>query len=60
MGFVRGYLMPHEVASMLAVSVSSIRRYCDEGQLTCTITPGGHRRVMGGPLLTRLGSSQNF
>lgn len=36
---------PKEVASVIGVSESSIKRWCDRGELTITRTAGGHRRI---------------
>lgn len=36
-------LKPSEAAAMLGVTVRSVARYADLGQLAC-IRPGGHRR----------------
>jgi excisionase family DNA binding protein len=36
---------PRQVAEALGVSESSVKRWCDQGQITMVRTPGGHRRV---------------
>ena len=36
---------PRQVAEALGVSESSVKRWCDQGQLPVVRTPGGHRRV---------------
>ncbi|MHC5108919.1 MAG: MerR family transcriptional regulator [Planctomycetota bacterium] len=38
-------LSPSEVALALGTSESSVRRWCDSGQLTVTRTSGGHRKI---------------
>ncbi|HIK12924.1 MAG TPA: IS607 family transposase [Oscillatoriaceae cyanobacterium M33_DOE_052] len=38
------YVTPQKAASLLGVSVSSLRRWSDSGQLTTFRTPGGQRR----------------
>jgi len=38
------YVTPQQAASLLGVSVSSLRRWSDSGQLTAVRTPGGQRR----------------
>jgi len=38
-------LSTHEVAQILGVTPMSIIRYCENGQLPFTKTPGGHRRI---------------
>ena len=60
MGFTRDFLFLHEAAKIFRVSVSSIRRYCDEGQLRYELTPGGHRRIVGGALMSRFGATANI
>lgn len=42
---VQSYLLSsREVAQMLNVNPSSVKRWADEGKLPCFRTPGGHRR----------------
>jgi excisionase family DNA binding protein len=36
---------PKQVAEALGVSESSVKRWCDQGELSTVRTPGGHRRV---------------
>ena len=36
---------PRRVAAAIGVSESSIKRWCDQGQLVAERTPGGHRRI---------------
>lgn len=43
---VKSYLMPAEVAELLAVSVVSVRRLVEKGELKSITTSGGHRRFM--------------
>jgi excisionase family DNA binding protein len=38
-------LTPRQVADSLGVSESSLKRWCDNGDLEVTRTPGGHRRL---------------
>lgn len=57
MSFVRDYLYPKEAATLLAVSVSSIRRYCEEGLLQCRVTAGGHRRISAEGVKLMLGGA---
>ena len=38
-------LTPRQVAESLGVSESSLKRWCDNGELDVTRTPGGHRRL---------------
>lgn len=38
-------LTPRQVADSLGVSESSLKRWCDNGELSATRTPGGHRRL---------------
>lgn len=38
---------PSQVAEILAVSVDTVRRWCDEGRLETTRSSGGHRLVSG-------------
>lgn len=40
----RGYYSTKEVAALLLVDVTTIRRWADAGKLRCFRTPGGHRR----------------
>jgi excisionase family DNA binding protein len=37
-------LKPGEVAALLRVSLDTVRRYGDAGDLPCITLPGGHRR----------------
>jgi excisionase family DNA binding protein len=39
------YVRPGKAADMLGVSVDSISRYFDQGQLSGIRTPGGQRRI---------------
>jgi molybdopterin-binding protein len=41
---------PGEVAELLAVSVDTVRRWCDEGALSNRRSDGGHRIVAGADL----------
>ena len=38
-------LSPREMATVLGVSESSIKRWVDDGAITSTKTAGGHRRI---------------
>ena len=38
---------PAQVAELVGVSVDTVRRWCDEGRLATTKTPGGHRLIDG-------------
>lgn len=38
-------LSPRQVAEAIGVSVSSLKRWCDRGDLETTRTAGGHRRI---------------
>ncbi|HKY16696.1 MAG TPA: helix-turn-helix transcriptional regulator [Microthrixaceae bacterium] len=39
-----------QVAEILGVSPDTVRRWCDEGRLTCSETGGGHRTIDGADL----------
>lgn len=41
---VKSYLMPAEVAELLAVSVVTVRSLVEKGELKSMVTAGGHRR----------------
>jgi excisionase family DNA binding protein len=41
----RRELSPRQVADAIGVSVSSLKRWCDRGDLPTTKTVGGHRRI---------------
>jgi excisionase family DNA binding protein len=41
----RKLLSTHQVANLLGVSLQSVARWIDAGQLPASRTPGGHRRV---------------
>lgn len=41
----REYLSLSEAAERAGLSVKSVRRYFDNGDLTGFVTPGGHRRI---------------
>lgn len=41
---VKSYLMPAEVAELLAVSVVTVRNLVEKGELKSMVTAGGHRR----------------
>ncbi|MGF1648806.1 MAG: molybdopterin-binding protein [Kineosporiaceae bacterium] len=45
-----------QVAEVLQVSVDTVRRWCDDGTLATTRTPGGHRVVSGAELARHLRS----
>lgn len=34
-----------QLAKRVGLSADTIARYCDDGTLICTRTPGGHRRI---------------
>lgn len=38
---------PAQVADLLGVSVDTVRRWCDDGRLATSRSPGGHRLVSG-------------
>lgn len=38
-------LTSSETANLLAVHPSTVKRWCNEGDLTSEVTPGGHRRI---------------
>ncbi len=38
---------PTQAADLLGVSADTVRRWCDEGRLKATKSPGGHRTVSG-------------
>lgn len=38
---------PTQVAELVGVSSDTVRRWCDEGRLKATRSPGGHREVSG-------------
>ena len=35
----------HQASELLGVHESSVKRWCNTGDLTCWLTPGGHRRI---------------
>ncbi|MEI7906240.1 MAG: helix-turn-helix domain-containing protein, partial [Bacteroidota bacterium] len=39
-----GLLSTNEVANMLKVNESTVKRWTDKGSLRCIKTPGGHRK----------------
>lgn len=45
MGSQQARFSPREVASAIGVSESSVKRWCDQGQLSYEKTGGGHRRI---------------
>lgn len=45
---------PGQVAELLGVSVDTVRRWCDEGKLATTRSPGGHRLIPGAELARML------
>ena len=48
---------PRQVAESLAVSESSVKRWCDSGEISTFRTSGGHRRISAEGLQQFLGSS---
>ncbi len=54
-GSVASNYRPGQVAELLGVSVDTVRRWCDEGRLKTTRSPGGHRLVPGKALAGYLG-----
>ena len=52
-------LTSKQVARALQVSESSIKRWCDNGVLPVTYTPGGHRRIPLGGLIGFIRSSNH-
>jgi excisionase family DNA binding protein len=38
------WLTIHEASQLVGVSVATLRRWCDAGEVRCFTTPGGHRR----------------
>jgi excisionase family DNA binding protein len=38
------WLTIHEASRLVGVSVATLRRWCDAGEVRCFTTPGGHRR----------------
>lgn len=45
-------LTTRQASSLLGVHESSVKRWCDRGALVCQLTPGGHRRLDLGTLLS--------
>lgn len=43
---MKDLLTSTEVADLLGVGASSVKRWSDSGRLTCVRTPGGHRRFL--------------
>lgn len=43
---MRELLTSTQVAELLGVGASSVKRWADSGRLTCVRTPGGHRRFL--------------
>ena len=50
----RSFVFPHEAAHMLRLSTTSVRRLCTKGLLLYEVTPGGHRRIVGGLILRKV------
>jgi MerR family transcriptional regulator, light-induced transcriptional regulator len=46
-------LTTQQAAALLGVGASSVKRWADQGLLTCVRTPGGHRRIPRAALETR-------
>lgn len=44
-GWTSDRLTTRQAAALLGVSVSTVKRWADEGLLACEYTPGGHRRI---------------
>jgi excisionase family DNA binding protein len=58
---VKDELTPRQVARAIGVSESSLKRWCDQGLLPTTRTPGGHRRLsMAGVLQFLRESGRNL
>lgn len=52
-------ITPKQVARALAVSESSVKRWCDKGVIETEYTPGGHRRVSLPSLMRFLADSKH-
>lgn len=48
--------MTGEVAQLLGVHRSTVKRWCDAGELPCSVTEGGHRRIALSALLAFAGA----
>lgn len=47
----QGWLTIREASALVGVSVATLRRWCDAGDVRCYTTPGGHRRFERAALL---------
>ena len=55
-----GLLRPQQIAVSFGVTVTTVRRWVDEGRLTAIITPGGHRRIIADRLLASYTDNNNM
>lgn len=54
---MNGPFTPKQIARAIDVSESSVKRWCDQGVIETTYTPGGHRRVSRSTLMAFLKNS---
>jgi excisionase family DNA binding protein len=52
------WLTIHEASALVGVSVASLRRWCDAGEVRAFTTPGGHRRFARSALLALLPATE--
>lgn len=48
------YLTTHQAAGFIQMNPSSVNKWVKEGRIECYRTPGGHRRILAGDLVSFL------
>jgi len=55
----RKLLRPRQIATYFGVTISTVRRWVNEGRLTAIFTPGGHSRIVADEFLASYIADKN-